>query len=66
MMFLCGFIEYQKHIQRTAYLIIQRLIHATHMPEKLPDPLNYIALPSLYFYQYYWFLLVREFKDSTL
>lgn len=67
MMCLCDFIEYQKLIFKgQVNLIIQRLIHAAHMLEKLPDPLNYIALTSLYFYPYYWFLLVRELKDSTL
>lgn len=67
MMYLCDFIEYQKLIFKGQLnLIIQRLIHAAHMLEKLSDPLNYIALTSLYFYPYYWFLLVREFKDSTL
>ena len=67
MMCLCDFIEYQKLIFKGQLnLIIQRLIHAAHMLEKLSDPLNYIALTSLYFYPYYWFLLVREFKDSTL
>lgn len=67
MMCLCDFIEYQKLIFKgQVNLIIQRLIHAAHMLEKLPDPLNYIALTSLYFYPYYWFLLVRELKNSTL
>ena len=67
MMCLCDFIEYQKLIFKGQLnLIIQRLIRAAHMLEKLSDPLNYIALTSLYFYSYYWFLLVREFKDSTL
>ena len=66
MMFCVALLNIRNIFKGQLNLIIQRLIHATHMPEKLPDPLNYIALPSLYFYQYYWFLLVREFKDSTL